>query len=119
MKKSTKAVLLSALVFPGLGHFYLKKPVVGAALLLLAAVFTYIMMSAAIHATVAITQQIESGNVPLDVVAMSNQLAKQSGGSTPMLSIATYAFLLCWLVGIVDSYRVAKQLPLPDSQPYQ
>jgi hypothetical protein len=54
-----------------------------------------------------ITEKIQSGDVQLDVTAITELVSKQSiGTEAHLLNIATAAFIICWLIGIIDSYRV-------------
>jgi hypothetical protein len=109
MKRSTKAVLLSALVLPGVGHFYLKKYLVGAALALCAAISLYVLTSIAITTALDVAQQIEAGQTGLDVTAISDSLSKRPNGSERSANTATNIFVLLWMVGMVDSYRLGRK----------
>ena len=87
MKRSTKAALLSGLIFPGIGHMYLKRYVVTTAL------------------EVAEKIQSESGGVALDMGAITDLVSQQSSGAEQPTNIAMIALVVCWVVGIADSYR--------------
>jgi len=109
VKTSTKAVLLSAFVFPGIGHIYLRKYAVG--ILLAGASFAaiYYFMAETVEMASEISQKIQSGGVPLDVGAITELVSQQSNGAdAKMLNVATTALVICWLVGIVDSYRAGR-----------
>ena len=109
MKKSTKAALLSALVFPGVGHLYLKKYKSG--LLLAGASFAaiYYLVGKAAERAVEISEKIQSGAVPLDAEAINELVSQQSGGAdAQMMNMATIAFAICWVIGIVDAYRAGR-----------
>ncbi|MCK5640051.1 MAG: hypothetical protein KAJ19_04615 [Gammaproteobacteria bacterium] len=107
MKKPTKAMLLSALIFPGLGHLFLKRYI--AALVLLSVSFSaiYYLASKAVERALQISAKIQSGEVSPDIATITALVEKQStGAEAQLLNIATVAFVVCWLVGIIDSYRV-------------
>ncbi len=107
MKRSTKAVLLSALVFPGVGHIFLRKYIPGVALVGASFAAIYYLMSKTVEKALQITEKIQSGDVQLDVEAITELISKQSTGTeAQLLNIATAAFIICWLIGIIDSYRV-------------
>jgi len=107
MKKSTKAVLLSALVFPGVGHIFLKKYMSGVVLAGASFAAIYYLLSKMVEKALQITESIQSGDVQLDVEAITELVSKQStGAEAQLLNIATAAFIICWLIGIIDSYRV-------------
>lgn len=107
MKKSTKAVLLSAFVCPGVGHIYLKKYIPGVVLVGASLVGIYYLISKAVERSLQIIEQIQSGNVQIDVAAITELVSKQSTGTeAQLLNIATVVIIICWLIGIIDSYRV-------------
>jgi hypothetical protein len=115
MKKSTKAVLLSALVFPGMGHLSLKKYV--AAIVLVGASFAsiYYTMSKSVENAMQIVDQMQSNYGQQDVAAIIDSVSKQPAGSDAyLLDIATAVFVICWLIGIIDSYRVGRALDKKD-----
>ena len=106
MKPSAKALLLSALVFPGAGHVYLKRYATGVVLIAIAAIATYSLLADAVHVAFAISDKITSGDVPLDANAISTMVERQSQQVVTSSTIATYALGLSWLIGIIDSYRI-------------
>lgn len=107
MKISTKAALLSAFVFPGVGHLYLKKHSRGVALIIASCAAIYYVMSLAVEKALQISEMVQSGDLPLDVEAITELVSRQSTGNEYLLvNIATVAFIICWLIGIIDSYRL-------------
>jgi hypothetical protein len=109
MKRSTKAALLSAFVFPGAGHFFLRKYIAG--IFLAAASFSaiYYIFNNALERALQITEQIQNGDVPLDVVTITELASKQpTGADAQMLNIAAVTLTICWLIGIVDAYRIGR-----------
>jgi len=109
MKTSTKAVLLSAFVFPGAGHLLLSKYKSAAILMSVSFAGLYYLISNAVDRAVQISEEIRSGDVPLDVGAITELVSKQATGSeAQLINLATAAVVMCWLVGIVDSYKVGR-----------
>jgi len=109
VKTSTKATLLSAFVFPGIGHLYLKRYTAGTLLAGTSFAAIYYWMTKAVEMASEITQKIESGDVPLDAGAITELVTQQSSGAdAQMLNIATIALGICWLIGIVDAYRAGR-----------
>ncbi|MDH3359684.1 MAG: hypothetical protein OEL55_02335, partial [Desulfobulbaceae bacterium] len=101
MKKSVEAALLSALVFPGSGHLYLKKYFSGLLLLSVSLVGLWFPIRAAIAMANQIADQILSGNIAPDIMAITELVTKQSAAlQTSTVSNATYVFVICWLIGI-------------------
>jgi hypothetical protein len=105
MKKSTKAALFSALVFPGAGHFYLKRYVPGSVIIGIAIACTYYIVSKAIDRAYQIVDQIESGAVQFDIVTITEMVSKQPTGSeADLLNLATLLLGGIWVVGIIAAY---------------
>ena len=109
MKKSTKAVLLSAFVFPGAGHLYLKKYVSGSILAGVSLVGIYYLVTKTVERAWEIAEKIQSGAVQLDATAITELVSKQTTGTeSQLINIATLAIVTCWIIGIIDSYRVGR-----------
>ena len=111
MKKTEKAVLLSALVLPGSGHFFLKRYVSGFLLAGTALVASYFLISGVISKALDIADKIKRGDIPPDIAAITELVAQQpSGTELQSLNTAMIFLVVAWLIGIVDSYRVGRQL---------
>ncbi len=109
MKKSTKAVLLSALVFPGVGHIFLKKYISGVVLISASFTAIYYLISKTVESAFQIAQKIQSGDVQLDVDAITELVSKHpASAESQLLNIATAAVIVCWVIGIIDAYRVGR-----------
>lgn len=107
MNKATKAALLSALVFPGAGHFLLKKYITGVVLGGASVAALYLLIAKAVEKALMISEKIQNGDVPLDVAVISELVKRQATGpDAQLINIATAILCLSWLLGIVDSYRV-------------
>ena len=114
MSNALKAALLSALIFPGVGHLSLNKPVQGSLLVGIAGVCLCFLMTAAMEVVQQLSAKIQSGEVPLDVAAInqlvSQQLAANQGQSIDLVS---WVLLICWVVGVID-WRRQKLSATPD-----
>jgi TM2 domain-containing membrane protein YozV len=107
VKKSTKAVLLSAFIFPGVGHIYLKKFMPGVVLVGSSFAAISYLISRIVERAFQISDRIQRGDVQLDIETITEFVSKQStGADTQLLNIATIALIICWLIGIIDSYRI-------------
>ncbi|MCP5162219.1 MAG: hypothetical protein H6999_00720 [Hahellaceae bacterium] len=107
MRDSVKAALLSGLVFPGSGHLLLKKTIPGVLLMGVAAICVYILFSASLEVAQQISDGIQRGEIPLDADRISAAIAKQMDGSqSQRIQVSTSVLVVCWLVGIVDAFRV-------------
>jgi TM2 domain-containing membrane protein YozV len=104
LKKSTKAVLLSGLVFPGLGHFYLKRWVTGVVLSGVAAFAVYYISSIAMTIALDVSRRIETGAIPADIATVTNVVSQQFSGIEQATNLASITLLVCWVTGVVGSY---------------
>jgi TM2 domain-containing membrane protein YozV len=105
MKKSTKAALFSALVFPGIGHFYLKRYIPGSIIFGIAAACTYYIVTKSIDRAFEIVDKIQSGAVPPDLVTINEMVSKQSAGADAgLMNLATLLLGIIWVIGIVAAY---------------
>ena len=110
MKKSTKATLISAFVLPGAGHLYLKSYFTAAALVTTAFLALYVLVSNTVERALLISDKIIVGEVPPDLVAITEMASNQSmGGDAQLIEWATMGLITAWLAGIADSYRVGRQ----------
>ena len=105
-----KAVLLSALVFPGAGHALLKKYVASAVLAGVSFVALYYLVTKTVARAMQVVDKIQSGEISPDFVTITELVTKQSTGpDAQMQNVASMVILVCWLIGIVDSYRVGRK----------
>ena len=98
--------MLSALLFPGAGHFYLKKYLMGSLLLTFFLVPVYLIFSEVISKTDQVIQQIQTGAIPLDIAAISEILTRTVNYQA--LNYEMNALMIVWVVGIIDSYRLSR-----------
>lgn len=111
MSRSTKAVLLSALIFPGAGHLYLKSYIRGSVLLLATLFSLWTIISNAIDQANKILNQMQTQGMAIDLTRIS-QLSTQATQNSNDIgnSLALLGLLICWLIAIIDSYRIGKRL---------
>ncbi len=106
MTRPLKVVLLSGLVFPGIGHLVLKHYLRGSTLI----ISTLIALSAIVTVIVRHTLSvIDSGAVPLDAGAITELVSHSvSSADNLIINYSMFVVVACWLVGMIDSYRLAK-----------
>jgi CDP-diglyceride synthetase len=110
MSKAVKAALLSGLVFPGLGHFSLKKTVQGFIFSCLSALCFYFLFSSIYDIAQQVSLQIQQGEIAMDILSINSALTQQVQQNQPKtMSYATWAILALWIVAIIDSYRIGAQ----------
>ena len=107
MKRSSKAALLSGLVFPGIGHFVLKQYLRGSVLMLLSLVALSVIVARIYQRALTIVDRINSGDLPVDTGAIADMVSNSTSGANSFTeNIAVIVLGTCWLIGIIDSYRL-------------
>ncbi|KPZ58449.1 hypothetical protein [Pseudoalteromonas sp. P1-25] len=113
MKKELKAVLLTAIVYPGAGHFSLKKHLIGC---IFAGVFTLLLFMT-LGDILAVAQcsanEILAGKIPMTASGIL-QAARNPSGECAQLGEYQYLPLMVviWLLSMVDAYRLGKKVKL-------
>lgn len=111
MKISTKAALISAFVLPGAGHFFLKKYISGAVLFGTALSSLYYLITIAVEKALLIVEKIQNGDVQLDALSITELTSNQTTGTeSQLVDIVTATLIICWLIGVIDSYRAGRVL---------
>ena len=114
MHKATKAALISAFIFPGCGHFYLKSKLRGAVFTLFSAGCLYVLITFAVDIANDISEKLLNGEIPLDVSRLMAEISSQLNGSAgDPANIASLLLLSCWVVAIVDSIILGRKLVRP------
>lgn len=110
MQRSTRAVLLSALVFPGAGQLYLKRYMPAACLISIALACLFILVSGTIEQAQQISGKILGAELPLEADAIAELISQQvAAGELQQLNMASVGFLACWVVAIVDAYFAGRR----------
>ena len=107
MRRSTKAALLSGLIFPGIGHMVLKRYLRGSILMLSALMASSVIVKIVIQRALIIVDRINSGDIPLETGAIAEMVSNSTNGAeSPIQNISVFILVACWLIGIIDSYRL-------------
>lgn len=102
MKPSIKAVLISALLFPGLGQLVaLKRPARASTFIIPALLALLYLLSTAFTVATQIADQIAAGTLPLDPQLITQQIEATNTG--PGGNIAAAVLLIAWLGSILDA----------------
>jgi TM2 domain-containing membrane protein YozV len=120
MKISSKAALLSAFIFPGVGQFYLKRHWRGLFIMLF--VFTglgYMIWSA----TLAALSVLDDAVVKLQVDTKSLQELSNIAGSkiltTDPYHDAVFYLIVCfWIFAVIDAYIIGKEKESQDEETF-
>ena len=107
MKRSSKAALLSGLIFPGIGHMVLKQYLRGSVLMLSALVAFSVIVTRVFHRALTIVDRINSGDIPVETSAIAEMVSNSTNGTDSFIeNTAVIVLGACWLIGIIDSYRL-------------
>lgn len=110
MSYASKAASMSAFIFPGSGHLYLKHRVRGIIFIAIAGVGLVMMMGAAFGIALDIAKDIEEGRVAMDMELMRTLIRESMGiYQEPELQGAKYATVGSWLISTLDAYREGKK----------
>jgi TM2 domain-containing membrane protein YozV len=106
---ATKAACLSAFIFPGCGHFYLKCYLRGVIFMAIAIFALIIIMQTVFAIAFDIAQDIERGVIPFSLDIIFN-LVKEALAiyEDPDLIKAKIAMVASWAVSSIDAYRVGR-----------
>jgi len=108
MKSKVTGALLSGLVFPGVGQYYLGRR--GRALLFaaLAAAGGMLYLNFALEQASAVADQILGGKVALDPAAIAAKLEEQP---TPLsVTVSGVVFMVCWVGSVLEALLVKQPL---------
>lgn len=107
MKNSVKAALLSAFVYPGVGHFFLKKYVMGSVFVCGFSVPLFFIIRKIMATAEQLVEQIKNGEIGLDIAAMSQALSSSvTDANAQDLNFIKYVLVIVWFIATIDSYRI-------------
>ena len=111
MKIEYKAALLSALVFPGVGHVYLKKYPIALGFICASAYLVLTLINLLSNIIESMTLKINSGEIALNIDAITHAVSKHVAELPAEYSSISYALLFIWCFAIADSYRLGMKSP--------
>lgn len=110
MKVSTKALLCSIFVFPGIGHLILKRYKSSVILITLASIATTVIVVEVFSIAWRITQQLTQGGLIPDMWTIRQHIHQQLSGTEATFINWMFVLLgLVWLVSIIDVYRLGRE----------
>ena len=115
MKASTRGMLLSGLVYPGLGQLILGRMASGIILVLLATVTFVVLIYRIVERVYRLMDQILPllADNALDMATLKALLTRDGAGGWGVEKICLIGFVGCWLIAIGHAYFVGKNI---DSQ---
>lgn len=111
MNQSTKAALLSGLVFPGVGQISIGHIKRGWFIIAAVCLYLYLIISEIIHEMYsAIAKMQESGSV-MDAQAVSKMTSDvMSFSANTYLNIVLVLLIVTWVVSVIDAYLLGKKI---------
>lgn len=103
MKAKTKAVLISALLFPGLGHFVLKRAMRGCLFIVPTLLAIGVLLRTTLTLADQLVAEIESGVLPLDIPLIMERISATGTGDAST-HVASLLIVVCWLGSILDAW---------------
>ena len=115
MKESVKGVLLSGMVYPGLGQLIIGQITSGVLFILLTTSGFCVFIYRIIQRAVGVIDQILPlfVNNELDLNTLKEMLGRESAGAWGAETISLIGIAVCWLAAIVHAYFAGKKI---DSQ---
>jgi len=110
MNHSLKGAFWSGLVFPGLGQVVLKHYKRGAVIILAVLTGLSVIVVQAVQKAFIILEKIASEGGAMDMNAIFDAASQASTHSDSLIfSFAVLLITLCWIIGVVDAYRIGKK----------
>ncbi len=115
MKQSTKGMLLSGLVYPGVGQLILGSVRWGMVLIIIATAGLIVLIYRIVQRAFNVIDQLLPllADNRLDVITLKESLSRDSAAGCGLETISLIVIAGCWLIAIVHAYFVGKKL---DSQ---
>lgn len=110
MNRSSKAMMLSTLLFPGVGLFLLRKHLLGTLLAGTAVVALAVLLRTAVGMAQSISEQILRGEIPLEIPAILEAVHHVAALSGAQANLASMLFLGCWVVGMLLTSRAGRNV---------
>lgn len=108
MKPSIKAALISALIFPGLGHLALKRGARGCLFMLPALAAVVYLLRSVLQLIDQLLNELNNGTLTLDPVAVLERV-HASGIDNAATNLASLVCILCWVGSIADALWLGRR----------
>jgi hypothetical protein len=95
------AAMLSALVFPGVGQWYLARRRLALLFAVPALVAGYVYLDFALDEANALAGQVLAGSVPLDPAALAAKLEAQP--TSWAVTLSGWVFVACWVGSVAEA----------------
>jgi len=111
MNKTVKAGLLSAFLFPGAAHWWLKKQLAAVIYAIAAALPLYYIVDVTMTQTQLVVDKVLMSGGQIDLLSINEIVTQQMANlDTQGVYLATVTLFCVWLVNIFDAIRLARKL---------
>ena len=85
----------------------LKQYLRGSALMILALIASSVIVIEVIQRALTIVDRINSGDIPVETGVIAEMVSNSTSGADSLIqNISVIVLGACWLIGIIDSYRL-------------
>jgi TM2 domain-containing membrane protein YozV len=117
MNNSIKGALLSGLVFPGLGQVVLKHYKRGIAFIIVGLIIMMVIVVKAVQQALTILEKIDAEGGVISMNTITNAVIQASTPSESLtFKLLLFSLFLCWILGVVDAYRVGKRKDIDEGR---
>lgn len=110
MNQSTKAALLSGLIFPGVGQIVTGKKTRGGFFVGFTVVILYLLISEVITKAYPVIETMQKKGIAIDAESIAKATSDLTGFSENLyLNSLLIIFIITWFVSVVDAYLVVKK----------
>ncbi len=111
---------MSGFIFPGLGQVVLKRYKRGVVIMLTVLVSLSVVVVKTVQHALAILEKIESEGGAISMSTISNAASQASTASgSPTFNLVLLLVILCWVIGVVDAYRIGKKKDIEEGSTSQ
>jgi hypothetical protein len=111
MKKHSKALLLSAFIFPGAGQLYLQQKIKGSILLIITGIALWLLFPPVYEIAEKISSAIMAGTYTEDMLTQEMAIFKE-----PYFLTLKGLIFICWIISCIDAWISGKRLNLTNNR---
>ncbi len=111
MKKSTKAILASAFIFPGVGQYLLKRKKSALAFVAISFACTLVILYYVYTIAQSVVDQILNSDAQINLFEMRAMIREQMANSNEqILDFAIAVLVITWIASIIDALLTVKRV---------
>jgi hypothetical protein len=110
MDRSVVALLLSGLVFPGAGQYYLGRRLRACLFIVPTLVAAAYFFRQVMDTAAPLVDEIMRGTLAADPVLIAERLHQQGELASPMMNLAATAMMVCWLLSVADAWLLGRAI---------